>query len=54
MTSSSPTWGGHGSRDPGGPGVRADTAVLAGYKMPSFYDSMVGKLIIHGANRDEA
>ncbi len=39
---------------PGGPGVRVDTAVFAGYKIPPFYDSMVGKLITHGADRYEA
>ncbi len=39
---------------PGGPGVRVDTAVFAGYEIPPFYDSMVGKLIVHGANRHEA
>ncbi len=39
---------------PGGPGVRVDTAVFAGYQIPPFYDSMVGKLIIWGADREEA
>jgi acetyl-CoA carboxylase biotin carboxylase subunit len=39
---------------PGGPGIRVDTAVFAGYKIPPFYDSMVGKLIAYGADRDEA
>ena len=39
---------------PGGPGVRVDTAVFAGYQIPPFYDSMVGKLIVHGADRHEA
>jgi acetyl-CoA carboxylase biotin carboxylase subunit len=39
---------------PGGPGVRVDTAVFAGYKIPPFYDSMVGKLIVWGADRHEA
>jgi acetyl-CoA carboxylase, biotin carboxylase subunit len=39
---------------PGGPGVRVDTAVFAGYEIPPFYDSMVGKLIVHGADRHEA
>ncbi len=39
---------------PGGPGVRVDTAVFAGYEIPPFYDSMVGKLIVHGADRNEA
>ena len=39
---------------PGGPGVRVDTAVFAGYQIPPFYDSMVGKLIVRGADRHEA
>ena len=38
---------------PGGPGVRIDTAVFAGYQIPPFYDSMVGKLIVWGADREE-
>jgi len=37
---------------PGGPGVRVDTHVYNGYKVPPHYDSMVGKLICH--NRDRA
>jgi acetyl-CoA carboxylase biotin carboxylase subunit len=39
---------------PGGPGVRIDTMVYAGYTIPSLYDSMVGKLITYGKDRDEA
>ena len=39
---------------PGGPGVRVDTAVFAGYVIPPFYDSMVGKLIVYGVDRHEA
>ena len=39
---------------PGGPGVRVDTAIFAGYQVPPFYDSMVGKLITWGADRHEA
>tara|TARA_R110002124_G_scaffold287216_1_gene471427 strand:- start:123264 stop:124616 length:1353 start_codon:yes stop_codon:yes gene_type:complete len=38
---------------PGGLGVRFDSAVYNGYKIPPYYDSMVGKLIIHGRNREE-
>lgn len=38
---------------PGGLGVRFDSAIYAGYSIPPYYDSMVGKLIIHGRNRDE-
>src|ERR1700751_784548 len=39
---------------PGGVGVRLDSAVYAGYAIPSSYDSLVGKLIVHGRNRNEA
>lgn len=39
---------------PGGYGVRLDTAIYPGYKIPHCYDSMIGKLIVHGKNRDEA
>jgi acetyl-CoA carboxylase biotin carboxylase subunit len=39
---------------PGGPGVRVDTHIYNGYTVPPFYDSMIGKLITHGENRDTA
>ena len=39
---------------PGGPGVRIDTHAYAGYTVPSYYDSMIGKLITYGATRDQA
>ncbi|RKY99864.1 MAG: acetyl-CoA carboxylase biotin carboxylase subunit [Candidatus Hydrothermota bacterium] len=39
---------------PGGPGVRIDTHVFAGYTIPPNYDSLVAKLIVHGRNRKEA
>jgi len=39
---------------PGGLGVRVDSAVYAGYSIPPNYDSLVGKLIVHGRNRNEA
>jgi acetyl-CoA carboxylase, biotin carboxylase subunit len=39
---------------PGGPGVRVDTAVYAGYTIPPFYDSLVAKLIVWGRDREEA
>jgi acetyl-CoA carboxylase, biotin carboxylase subunit len=39
---------------PGGPGVRVDTHAHAGYTVPPYYDSMVGKLIVHGATREQA
>jgi acetyl-CoA carboxylase biotin carboxylase subunit len=37
---------------PGGPGVRMDSAVFAGYAIPPYYDSMVGKLIAHAETRE--
>ncbi len=37
---------------PGGPGVRFDSAVYAGYTIPPHYDSMIGKLIVFGDNRE--
>ncbi len=39
---------------PGGPGVRWDSHIYQGYKVPPFYDSMVGKLIIHRESRPKA
>ena len=39
---------------PGGNGVRIDTHAYAGYTVPQFYDSMIGKLIVHGRDRTEA
>ena len=39
---------------PGGPGVRVDTHLRAGYAIPPQYDSLVAKLIAHGATRSEA
>jgi acetyl-CoA carboxylase, biotin carboxylase subunit len=39
---------------PGGPGVRLDTHVYAGYTVPRFYDSLLAKLIVSGNTRDEA
>ncbi len=38
---------------PGGLGVRVDSAVYNGYTIPPFYDSLVGKLIVHGKTRGE-
>jgi len=38
---------------PGGLGVRVDSAVYHGYTIPPFYDSLVGKLIVHGKSRGE-
>ncbi len=39
---------------PAGPGVRVDSHIYSGYKIPEFYDSMIAKLIVHGANREDA
>jgi len=39
---------------PGGPGVRLDTHVYAGYRVPPYYDSLLGKLIVSGKTREEA
>jgi len=38
---------------PGGLGVRVDSGVYQGYRIPPFYDSLIGKLIVHGRNRNE-
>lgn len=39
---------------PGGPWVRFDTALYQGYRVPPYYDSMIGKLIVYAATRQEA
>ncbi len=39
---------------PGGLGVRFDSAIYGGYTIPPYYDSMIGKLIVHGRDRDQA
>ena len=39
---------------PGGLGVRFDSALYTGYRIPPYYDSLTGKLIVHGRNRNEA
>ena len=39
---------------PGGPGVRMDSALYSGYSIPPYYDSLIGKLIVHGRDRPEA
>ena len=39
---------------PGGPGVRVDTHIYAGYTVPPYYDSLLAKVIVHGNDRDEA
>ncbi len=44
----------HTFHSPGGPGVRLDTHVYAGYTVPPNYDSLLGKLIVSGCDREEA
>ncbi len=39
---------------PGGPGVRVDSHVYQGYKIPPYYDSLIAKLICYGRNREES
>jgi acetyl-CoA carboxylase biotin carboxylase subunit len=39
---------------PGGPGIRVDSHVYAGYSVPPHYDSMIGKVIAYGADREQA
>ena len=39
---------------PGGPGVRVDSHVYTGYEIPPFYDSLIGKLIVWGTDREHA
>ena len=38
---------------PGGLGIRVDSGVYSGYRIPPYYDSLIGKLIVHGRNRVE-
>jgi acetyl-CoA carboxylase biotin carboxylase subunit len=38
----------------GGPGIRVDSHIYNGYMVPPYYDSMIGKLVAHGASREEA
>ncbi|PIQ37008.1 MAG: acetyl-CoA carboxylase biotin carboxylase subunit [Lysobacterales bacterium CG17_big_fil_post_rev_8_21_14_2_50_64_11] len=44
----------HHFHAPGGPGVRVDSHIYEGYRVPPNYDSMIGKLIVHGADRNQA
>jgi len=39
---------------PGGPGIRVDTHIYSGYRVPPYYDSMIGKLVAHGETRQAA
>jgi acetyl-CoA carboxylase biotin carboxylase subunit len=39
---------------PGGPGIRVDSHIYSGYNVPPYYDSLIGKIIAHGENRDAA
>jgi len=41
-------------RPPIGQGVRFDSAAYEGYQVPPYYDSMIGKLIVHGKGREDA
>ena len=41
-------------RFPGGPGVRVDSHVYAGYTVPPYYDSLLAKVVVHGSSRAEA
>jgi acetyl-CoA carboxylase biotin carboxylase subunit len=38
---------------PGGLGVRVDSGVYQGYRIPPYYDSLIGKLVVHGKSRNE-
>ncbi|MBH68524.1 MAG: acetyl-CoA carboxylase biotin carboxylase subunit [Rhodospirillaceae bacterium] len=38
---------------PGGPGIRIDSPLYAGYQIPPYYDSLIAKLIVHGPNRSQ-
>jgi acetyl-CoA carboxylase biotin carboxylase subunit len=38
---------------PGGPGIRVDTHLYSGYKVPQYYDSLIAKLIAYGTTREE-
>ncbi len=39
---------------PGGPGIRVETHIYSGYRVPPYYDSMIGKVIAHGETRESA
>lgn len=39
---------------PGGPGIRVESHIYSGYKVPPYYDSMIGKIIAHGGSRETA
>ena len=38
---------------PGGLGVRVDSGLYSGYRIPSYYDSLIAKLVVHGQTRNE-
>lgn len=42
------------AHQPGGPGIRVDSHLYSGYRVPPFYDSMISKIIAHGRDRDAA
>lgn len=39
---------------PGGPGIRVDSHLYSGYRVPPYYDSLIGKIISHGSDRSQA
>jgi len=39
---------------PGGPGIRVDSHLYSGYRVPPYYDSLIGKIIAHGTDREQA
>src|SRR3712207_1001499 len=41
-------------RSPGGPGVRMDSHLYSGYEVPPYYDSLLGKLVCWGVDRNDA
>jgi acetyl-CoA carboxylase biotin carboxylase subunit len=43
-----------GFHAPGGPGIRIESHIYDGYKVPPHYDSMIGKIIAHGEDRETA
>ena len=43
----------HTYHTPGGPGIRVDSALYAGYSVPPHYDSLISKLVVYGASRNE-
>jgi acetyl-CoA carboxylase, biotin carboxylase subunit len=44
----------HGLRTPGGPGIRVDSHLFDGYRVPPYYDSLIAKLVATGKDRTES